>query len=245
MSILPINWPSKPAAAFSDWLAQKIHYGFINRYSECWVPDAVQAPHLAGVLSHPKRLPKVPVKYLGPLSRLEKREAPPLQYDLLLLLSGPEPQRTIFENILLRQLTDFPCRALLVRGLPGSEAPLAPLPGHVTAVNHLPAAQLGQALQQADWVICRSGYTTVMDLVQLGKKAILVPTPGQTEQVYLGRYLQKQSLFYSVPQHLFNLREDMEKAKPYSPIGFEMGGYQDGLAIWVQKLKAHQSMSST
>jgi UDP-N-acetylglucosamine:LPS N-acetylglucosamine transferase len=141
-------------------------------------------------------------------------------------------------------LTNHPCKTLLVRGLPGNEGPMPPLPPHVTAVNHLPTAELSQALQQTDWVVCRSGYTTVMDLVQLGKKAILVPTPGQTEQEYLGRYLQQQGLFYSVPQHLFNLPTDLEKAKPYSLAGFvlETEHYQKIVAKWVQSLLAHQAV---
>ncbi len=223
---------------FFNWLAQKMHYWFINRYQACWVPDAAQTPNLAGILSHPKRLPQVPMHYLGPLSRMEKKEAPAVLYDLVLLLSGPEPQRSIFEKILLQQLITHPCKALLVRGLPGNDGPMPPLPPHVTAVNHLPAAELGQALQQTEWVICRSGYTTVMDLVRLGKKAILVPTPGQTEQEYLGRYLQQQGLFYSVPQHLFNLPTDLENVKAYSPasVVLETDTYQKILAQWVQNI---------
>lgn len=225
---------------FFNWLAQKMHYRFINRYKTCWVPDAAQTPHLAGILSHPKRLPQVPVQYLGPLSRMEKKQAPTLLYDVVLLLSGPEPQRSILEKILLQQLAHHPCKALLVRGLPGHDQALPPLPDHVQAVNHLSAAALAQVLQQGDWVICRSGYTTVMDLVQLGQKAILVPTPGQTEQEYLGSYLQQQGLFYSVPQQLFNLLTDLKKAKSYSPIGLapETNTHQKILTDWVEQIGA-------
>lgn len=229
---------------FFNWLAQKMHYRFINRYRACWVPDAAHPPNLAGILSHPQQKPTVPVHYLGPLSRMEKKAAQEVLYDVVVLISGPEPQRSMFEKILLQQLANFPYQALLVRGLPGNDGPMPLLPNRVKAVNHLPAAELGQALQQADWVICRSGYTTVMDLVRLGKKAILVPTPGQTEQEYLGRYLQQQGLFYSVPQHLFNLPSNLESAKAYSPdnLLLETDRYQKILAQWVQGLAEHQAV---
>lgn len=223
---------------FFNWLVQKMHYWFINRYKECWVPDAATTPNLAGMLSHPQQMPQVPVYYLGPLSRMQKKEESTVLYDLMLLLSGPAPQRSIFETILLRQLAHFPCKVLLVRGLPGSDQPMPPLPEHVKAVNHLPATELSQALQQADCVICRSGYTTVMDLVRLGKKAILVPTPGQTEQEYLGHYLQQQGLFYSVPQQAFNLQEALEKATSYNPTAFVLktDAHQQIVGDWVQNL---------
>ena len=88
----------KTGNRFTQWLAQKIHYRFIHRFSECWVPDLAGDLNLAGDLSHPLIMPRVPVKYLGPLSRFEKKGAEK-KYDLAILLSGPEPQRTLFENL--------------------------------------------------------------------------------------------------------------------------------------------------
>lgn len=229
---------------FTDWVAQKIHYRFINKYTECWVPDAEQSPNLAGLLSHPKQLPSTPVTYLGALSRLEKTTTPTKTYDILLLLSGPEPQRTMFEDLLLAQLKSEqqPHKILLVRGLPGESSSLPEVPAHVQVVNYLPSDVLGKAIQQSDWIICRSGYTTVMDLVHLGKRAILVPTPGQTEQVYLGRYLQTQGLFYCVQQDKLNLATDIEKAAAfnYATVNMPSSVLADIVAKWVGGLTPPQ-----
>jgi uncharacterized protein (TIGR00661 family) len=204
----------KTGNRFTEWLAQKVHYFFINKYNTCWVPDNAIGNDLAGVLSHPQQLPAIPVKYLGPLSRFEKTDCEK-KYDLLLILSGPEPQRTILEKILQEELKNFAGKVLLVRGLPGNTETVITNTDTITIADHLSATDLNTAIEQADWVICRSGYTSIMDLVKLGKKAILIPTPGQTEQEYLADYLLQQKRFYSVLQKDFSLTEALEHAKHF------------------------------
>ena len=86
----------KTGNLFTEGIAQQIHYQFINKFNNCWVPDAEEKLNLAGSLSHPAILPKVPVTYIGCLSRFEKKEVD-IVYDLCIVLSGPEPQRTVFE----------------------------------------------------------------------------------------------------------------------------------------------------
>ena len=85
-----------------DKIARRLNYKYINRFSECWVPDFEGVPNLAGRLSHPDKKPDVPLKYLQPLSRLQKKETE-IRFDLCVLISGPEPQRSILENTLLQQ----------------------------------------------------------------------------------------------------------------------------------------------
>jgi uncharacterized protein (TIGR00661 family) len=204
----------KTGKRFTEWLAQKIHYFFINKYNTCWVPDNAIGNDLAGALSHPRQLPAIPVKYLGPLSRFEKVSIEK-KYDLLLLISGPEPQRTILEKVLLHELKGFTGKVLLVRGLPGNTETAITNTDTITTADHLSATDLNTAIEQADWIICRSGYTTIMDLVKLGKKAILIPTPGQTEQEYLADYLLQQKRLYSVLQKDFSLAKALEHAKHF------------------------------
>lgn len=182
-----------------DRLLQKINYRYINRFRQCWVPDAEGTDNLAGRLSHPEQLPRIPVKYLGPLSRLEKKEAPG-SIDLCVLISGPEPQRSVFESSLLKELEAFPGNCLFIRGLPGSSETLTGYGKNISIHNHLNSQELSLAMASADMIICRSGYTTIMDLALLGKKAILVPTPGQTEQEYLALTLQQKGWFASISQ---------------------------------------------
>jgi uncharacterized protein (TIGR00661 family) len=194
----------KTGNRFTEQLAQKIHYFFINKYSACWVPDNKSENNLAGDLSHPKCLPKTPVKYLGPLSRFEKSIVDK-KYDYLVLISGPEPQRTIFEDLMLEELKKISGKIILVRGLPGDEKTLIQNNDKIEIHNHLSSVALNRAILQSGIVICRSGYTSIMDLIKLDQKAVLIPTPGQTEQEYLAAYLMQQKMFFSVSQNNFSL----------------------------------------
>jgi len=199
----------KTGNRFTEWLAQKIHYFFINKYTVCWVPDYASENNLAGELSHPKQLPKTPVKYLGALSRFEKITVDK-KYDLLVLLSGPEPQRTIFEALITKELNSFSGTFAMIKGLPEilvNEELILNKENNMAAANHLSAAMLNKAIQQSEVVIARSGYTTIMDLVKLQHKAILIPTPGQTEQEYLADYLMKKKIVFSVEENSFSLKE--------------------------------------
>lgn len=204
----------KTGNRFTEKIAQKIHYHFIDKFWACWVPDAGRDLNLAGALSHPAILPKVPVTYLGPLSRFEKKEAES-KYDLCIILSGPEPQRTVFEKIILNDLHKIQGRIFLVRGLP-LETEIPELNNSSIKIkNHLPADELNNIILQSKIIISRCGYSTVMDLVKMQKNAILVPTPGQTEQEYLGGYLQEQKIFYCVDQKIFSLAEAIKNAADF------------------------------
>lgn len=195
---------------FTDKIASRVHRHFIRKYSLTWIPD-FEKGGLAGELSHPKKLPEKSV-YLGALSRFEPSESIQKKYDVLISLSGPEPQRTIFEERILSECSQIKGTVLLIRGLPGSPEPLHHSHKNLTAVNHLSASELNSALLQSNMIIARSGYTTIMDLVKLNKKAILVPTPGQTEQEYLADYLMAKKYFFSVTQRNLNLKDILEEA---------------------------------
>ncbi len=231
----------KTGNRFTESIAQKIHYHFINKFSACWVPDAEGEKNLAGELSHPSVLPRVPVTYIGPLSRFEKTMAEN-KYDLCIILSGPEPQRSIFENKLMEGLQVFAGRVILIRGLPGqSMIPPCKNPA-VEIKNHLPAAALNTVILQSGLVICRSGYTSVMDLVKLQKRAILVPTLGQTEQEYLAAYLQGQQLFLSDEQKHFSLPAALKAAEsfPFKEFNCRENGYEKVIEDWVSGFQKDQ-----
>jgi UDP-N-acetylglucosamine transferase subunit ALG13 len=218
-----------PLGRIAEWILQQINYHYINRFDICWVPDLKKGVSLAGELSHPAKLPSIPIRYIGVLSRFERErgsDGGSLEsagyviseyYDLLILLSGPEPQRTIFEQLILNQIVACSGKAgkiILVRGLPGSRE-LIPVPPDVEVYNHLPAAALNLALSRAGLVISRAGYSTVMDLVKLGKKSILVPTPGQSEQEYLGEYLTRERIAMCMRQEEFCLPDALDAATDF------------------------------
>ena len=199
---------------FTERIAQKIHYHYINKFKACWVPDVEGALNLAGELSHPAILPKAPVTYIGSLSRFEKTTLQN-KYDLCIVLSGPEPQRTVFEKIILSDIEKMQGKICLVRGLPQqTQTPLLSNPS-IEIKNHLPSDELNKIIQQSRTIISRCGYSTIMDLVKLQKKAILVPTPGQTEQEYLGNYLQYKKIFCCVYQKKFSLSEALKTAADF------------------------------
>jgi UDP-N-acetylglucosamine transferase subunit ALG13 len=125
---------------------------------------------------------------------------------LLVLLSGPEPQRTILENKLIDQLSNTDEAVVFVRGLP-SAAPLMMNRGKIQFENHLDATALSEMLSTAKAVICRSGYSSVMDLLKLKKRALLIPTPGQTEQVYLAKHLGALHWFVVQEQAQLDLKK--------------------------------------
>jgi len=192
-----------------DFLALKINYFFINKFNECWVPDFEGKNNIAGRLSHPNILPDVPVKYLGLLSRFTFSELTN-RIPLTLLVSGPEPQRSIFETLLVQQTEALQLPVLLIRGLPDNDQPLKTSNNNLVQYNHINATELSVILQQSEMIIARSGYSTVMDLMALQKKAILIPTPGQTEQEYLAKKLYEEQLFFTVSQREFNLAEHVK-----------------------------------
>ena len=162
--------------------------------------------------------PRKSYQYIGTLSRFtDSKAAIPTKY-LLILLSGPEPQRSILERLLLQQLAAYNGPVLLVRGLPDCSTILT-VADAIKIKNHLPAKELEEAILQATLVISRCGYSTVMDLMALQKKSILIPTPGQTEQEYLARHLMQNKYALCIEQDRFNLAVALQTATtfPYHP----------------------------
>ncbi len=231
----------KTGNGFTERMAQKIHYHFINKYRECWVPDMAGTINLAGALSHPKHLPATPISYIGPLSRFEKKEVE-RKYDLGVIISGPEPQRTIFEEILLEQLTDYAGKILFVRGLPGNSDSNPQSNSNIEMHDHLPAKELNEAILQSEMIISRSGYTTVMDLAKLQKPAIFIPTPGQPEQEYLAEYLMNEKVFYCTDQKDLNIRLVLQEAESFSykTISFATEDYKNSVKKFIGCITPHQ-----
>ncbi|WP_426293539.1 glycosyltransferase [Dyadobacter endophyticus] len=209
----------------ADWLMRKLHYRILEKFDACWIVDVQENGGLAGKLSHPPRIPSN-ARYIGLLSQLRSSATPtPVQNNsILILLSGPEPMREMLEEKLFRQAasaTDYHFH--IVAGNP-SGGVRTRLPAHITYVTHANAEELATTLADAQLVICRSGYSTLMDLAMLGKKALLIPTPGQSEQEYLARHLQSQGIALSRQQAALDLKQDIPEALGYN--GFRLQGYQ-------------------
>jgi len=199
----------------SEKIIQQWNYKFINRFHECWVPDEKGKNNLSGELSHPDKMPLIPTKYIGPLSRFVRKDSfGEIKNHLLIILSGPEPQRTILENKVVDQIVNYPATATIVRGLPG-EKNIIPSTNTIHFYNHLSSEELNNEAMKAEFIISRSGYSTVMDIAALRKKSILIPTPGQTEQEYLADHLMKKKFSFCVKQNNFSLLENIQEAKRF------------------------------
>ena len=211
-----------PLGKWAEKLLQKINYQYINRFSECWVPDLSvgqeskdKEKNLAGELSHPKIKPTIPVHYIGLLSRFEKKDLPEKQRHLLIILSGPEPQRSMLEEKIITDIAHYTGTATIVRGLPGMDS-LIPSSNMIKFYNHLSSDELNNEMLEAEYIISRSGYSTVMDSMKLQKKSILIPTPGQTEQEYLGRYLMEKGFIVCMSQKEFSLNKALSMAADHT-----------------------------
>jgi hypothetical protein len=202
----------------------RIIRGIIGLYNECWIPDC-QDPfyNLSGKLSHRYSLPKN-ARFIGLLSRfslpgIATEDTSERHYNLAAVLSGPEPQISHFERLLCRQLLHFPKSAVIIRGMRVMENDLPALnPDKHTLISHLDTQSFANVLRHADCALIRSGYSGIMDMVVLGIRAVLIPTPGQSEQEYLASHLEKLGWFHVIRQDnldLSALPENIEK--PIAP----------------------------
>ncbi len=188
----------------TSFFSSKLHQRVIRKFDECWVPDVDDQPNLSGKLGHIKN-PDFSIRYIGPLSRMRNRELP-ASYDILALLSGPEPQRTMFEEKILECFKDDGRKVLLVRGVV-EEQKTDEVINNMRVVNFMDTLELEEAINESDVVVSRSGYTTIMDLAALEKKAFFVPTPGQYEQTYLAKRLKYNGIVPSCKQEKFNAKK--------------------------------------
>ncbi len=173
------GWTTK----LTTWIHAKIY----NRYNEIWVPDVAGNPNLSGKLGHDSKMNRKKIKYIGVLSRMKPKNLPK-KYDVLAILSGPEPQRSQLENILLEKFKTLNLKIALVRGVIDNKKDVENQ-YDITIFNYATGKELELLINQSEAVICRSGYTSVMDMAVLQKKVLMIPTPGQNEQQYLARHL--------------------------------------------------------
>ncbi len=197
----------------------KINRFFINNYDVCWIPDFEKPPNIAGELSHKYKV-HLKTLFVGILSRfndITNDNISEEKFEVIAIISGPEPHRSIFEKILLTQLQNLNSNCLIVTGKP-NEKQSVQIFNNVKVVTHLSTNKMLNAIQNSKYIVSRSGYTTIMDLISLNRTAILVPTPGQTEQEYLSDYYSKKKIFLKMNQNEFDLIEALKNIDEYSPI---------------------------
>jgi UDP:flavonoid glycosyltransferase YjiC (YdhE family) len=219
-------------APLGEGLLFRLNKWFIGHYGSCWVPDNEGEPNLSGELSHISGTPKN-VIFIGPLSRFHysiNKPEEPFKYKFTAIISGPEPQRSHFEKIMIREFRHQDGKTVIVRGIPGN-SDSRKTEGNIKIHNHLSQKEMESLINSSEIIISRPGYTSLMDLAALGKKAFFVPTPGQTEQEYLAKELRKKQGAQYAQQKDFTLSSI--KNEGLKPLEIQFGNEKLKAAITV------------
>jgi len=183
---------------------------FFKRFREVIVPD-YKENSLSGDLSHGlRKIDEEKIHYVGVLSDFKKKKTKN-DIDYLISISGPEPQRTLLEKKLLPQTDELDGNIVITLGK--TEEKEKTSKENIKVYSFLEKEEREDLLNRSKLVVSRSGYSTIMDLAVLGKKALMIPTPGQIEQEYLSQYHNNKKTFYSVNQESLDLKRDIEIAK--------------------------------
>ena len=188
---------------FMEPVGMFLHRLIIKKFSLCFVPDLPGENNLTGRLSHGIKLPDN-VRFIGILSRfinpLQSNEKNPVNFcHNTVILSGPEPQKGILRQKLISLLKDKEPQTVMFEGKPENGGEI-PREGNITFYNHLPAFTMKEIIKASEMIITRSGYSTIMELVSMKCSALIIPTPGQTEQEYLAQYLSEKGWFCTTSQ---------------------------------------------
>jgi hypothetical protein len=182
-------------------LASHLHQYFIRKFSACLIPDFPGSASLCPALSGPE----APEKYfMGPLTRIRYKPQPS-RWDIVFLPTGPEPQRSVFANVISDELTKLTEYSILMVGSKSLSPVYALPPPHIDVVEWPSSQEMEDILNASRLLISRSGYTTCMDIFHLPLCAILIPTPGQTEQEYLAVFHKNRSGIEILDQNQINI----------------------------------------
>ena len=193
-------------------IANKIHQYYMNRFNEIWIPDYTGENSIAGKLSEYNG--GQDAKYIGTLSRFNYDESINEKNKTLIVLSGPEPQRGNFEKLILSEIENIDDEIILVRGKVESAQKITKK-SNTTIYNYMTSDELENEMKECSLVISRSGYSTIMDLKALKKRAFLIPTPGQSEQVYLAKYLKSKNICDFSNQDTFSLEQALRNDESF------------------------------
>lgn len=188
----------------------------LKHFTRVIVPDYDGQQTLSGRLSHDLCFwSRDELYYAGQLSTIRPAELPQ-DVAVFISLSGPEPQRTVLEEIIRQQVASIEHMGKIVVTLGKPEAANKETLGqNVECFSFLPSERQQEMMNRARLVVSRSGYTTVMELAELGRRALYIPTPGQTEQEYLSRYYEEHGMYHSVSQYKLDLVRDVEAASRF------------------------------
>ena len=195
----------------TERIIEKSFSVLMKHYKYFLVPD-FKNNNLSGRLSHDLRyFDKKKIKYIGIISNLRQKNSKK-DIDYFISFSGPEPARTLLEKKILENIKELKGKVVIAAGNPKGKIIS---PSGVEFYNFVSPKNQENFMNRAKFLIVRAGYTTIMEIAELNKKALLIPTPGHPEQMYLGKYLKDKGYFYSVSQKKLDLKKDIEIATKF------------------------------
>lgn len=213
---------------FTKWIEPILfhfHSKFLKRFTKVWIPDTAGENNLSGVLAHHFSIGQnLNCEFIGPLSRFSSSDNHPTEnnYEVVVLISGPEPQRSIFQEACVKEAARINKKTMILLGQPNKNEIITK--GNVTLISHLSKEELAPIIKNALYVVCRSGYSTLMDLAKLNKTALCIPTPGQTEQLYLAKHLSEQHKIIYQEQHKMNWEKGFQDLSRVQQLSFSADG---------------------
>ncbi|MCL7761843.1 glycosyltransferase [Polaribacter sp. Z014] len=193
----------------TTFITSYFHQKIIKKFDECWVPDNKDS-EFSGKLSSTKK--NLNIKFIGVLSRFKKEELTQ-NIDVLVILSGLEPNRSFLENKLISAFKNDSRSIVFVLGKVVATQK-SWISENNTFYNYLLSNDLQKLINSSKIVICRSGYSSIMDLAVLGKKVFFIPTEHQQEQEYLASFLE-QKKYAPFSEMKDFVKEDISKTEIY------------------------------
>lgn len=222
--------PVIKAPGFIEDLLKRIHKQFIKQYDYCWIPDFEGENNLGGDLTHAFK-PLKNTAYVGCISRFNKIEIKQKQFDVLVLLSGPEPQRTLIEELIIQQIQNTNYKAVVIRGMTEGKRKRDLTP-NIKLIDSATTIELENYISESACVILRGGYCSIADFYKIGRPVAFIPTPGQTEQEYLAKYLNNTMDIPWATQNQFDIKQLIERAMPIKTIG----NFSNNLKLNIERL---------
>ncbi len=195
--------PFPPPFRFLEFLGRALHRAITGKYKLCLIPDLPGPLNLTGRLAHGMKL-AAGTRYIGILSRFSAATAgdggdsPFTEDRILVILSGPEPQRSLLAILLSEFLRGSSLPVTILGG--GTPEENIPAGSNIEYISQPGSGLIKDLILRSRYIISRAGYTTIMELSAMGRTALLVPVPGQTEQEYLAASLSDKGLFKNLPQ---------------------------------------------
>lgn len=214
-----LRFKLNPGLEKLEFISEYFNRFYFRHYKKIFIPDEEKEPNLSGDLSHGIRsIKNTKLHYTGILADLNP-DHEPVNSDYLIIISGPEPQRTIFEKKAIEQSSGIQGKIIIVCGK--TESSGVRTIGNTEIYDHASRKVISSMIKGTGMIISRPGYSGVMEIVSMNKKALFIPTPGQTEQEYLGRYFKDKGYFHSVIQEKMDLQTDIKTAENFKcPVSF-------------------------